>query len=44
MVQSKAINLASLLRFEPETGHIWLKDYRMVMLVLSRNSIEADSW
>ena len=32
MAQSKAINLASLLRFEPETGQIWLKDYRMVML------------
>ena len=32
MVQAREINLADLLRFEPEEGLIWLKDYRMVML------------
>ncbi|MEM7584044.1 MAG: sigma 54-interacting transcriptional regulator [Acidobacteriota bacterium] len=32
MVQSREINPADLLRFEPEQGLIWLKDYRMVML------------
>jgi transcriptional regulator with GAF, ATPase, and Fis domain/predicted hydrocarbon binding protein len=32
MVQSPQINLANLLRFVPEKGQIWLKDYRMVML------------
>ncbi|MEM7349745.1 MAG: sigma-54-dependent Fis family transcriptional regulator [Acidobacteriota bacterium] len=32
MVQAREINLADLLRFEPEEGLIWLKDYRMLML------------
>ncbi len=32
MAPSREINLASVLRFEPERGQIRLKDYRMVML------------
>lgn len=32
MALAREINLHDLLRFEPENGLIWLKDYRLVML------------
>ena len=31
-MSADGIDLANLLRFEPEEGRIWLKDYRMVLL------------
>ena len=50
MVQAREINLPDLLRFEPEKGLIWLKDYRMVMLsacalgALRKELIETLGW
>ncbi|MCP5024625.1 MAG: sigma-54-dependent Fis family transcriptional regulator [bacterium] len=31
-MKAKGVDLASLFRFQPEEGRIWLKDYRMVMM------------
>jgi len=50
VVLARVIDLNELLRFEPEKGLLWLKDYRMVMLsacalgALRKELIETLGW